>query len=178
LAWHRGCILLGSQGETNMKLKALFTTLVLGSSLCASVAVARPVSAPIVRDHRAPAIESCGPVYTPPVYQPRPLPPVYPSWMTLGGVDTITDGEMSFRVGKIAREFSTLKLQSTAGKSLIYRVQIQFTNGRTQTVELNRYLNAANPTITIDLDGRMRGIAEVTVIGRNARQSAFQVLAI
>lgn len=169
-----------------MKLKALITMLVLGTSSVASVAAPRPVPAPIVRDHRtqpAPVFQPTPvhlpPVYRPPVYQPRPLPPVQrPSWVTLGGVHQITDGAMTFRVGRLARGFSTLKLQSAAGKSLIQRVLIQFMNGRTQTVELGRYLNASNPTITIDLAGRTRSIAKVTVIGRNARQSAFRVLAI
>jgi hypothetical protein len=161
-----------------MKLKALLTMLVLGTS---SIAVASPTPAPIVRDHRtqpAPVFQPT-PVHLPPVYQPRPMPPVQrPSWVTLGGVHQITDGAMTFRVGRLARGFSTLKLQSAAGKSLIQRVLIQFMNGRTQTVELGRYLNASNPTITIDLAGGTRSIAKVTVIGRNARQSAFRVLAI
>jgi hypothetical protein len=128
-----------------------------------------------------------------PIYQPAPRPvyqpaqrPYYPgayhrsSWVTLGGINHIVDGEMSFWPGRFRGEqqFSTLKLQSDAGKSLIYRVQIQFQNGRTQVVELNQYLNASNPSITIDLAGRARSIAKVTVVGRNARQSAYRVLAI
>lgn len=177
-----------------MKLKALITTLVLGSSSVASVAVARPVHAPInapmVRDHRAPAAEDCGPVHTrpAPIYQPAhdPTPIYQPAnprsrWVTLGSVDHVVNGEVSFRVGRFGRDdqqFRALKLSSEAGKSLIQRVLIRFTNGRTQVVEVNEYLNASNPSIKIDLDGRARSIAKVTVIGRNARQSAYRVLAI
>jgi hypothetical protein len=187
-----------------MNLKALITTLVLGSS---SVAMAHPVSAPIV-DTRAPVADDCdhmhqapAPVYQPaPIYQPAPQPapvylpvrqpmppqpaPIYQEgpyqwgWTTLGGVSQIADGAMAFRVGRSGEQFSKLKLQSDAGKSLISRVLIQFTNGRTQAVEVNQYLTASNPAITIDLDGRARAIAKVTVIGRNARQSAYRVLAI
>jgi hypothetical protein len=177
-----------------MNLKALITTFVLGSS---SVAMAHPGHAPTVRDHRAPV--NHGPVYHEPVYQPpiyqqpgyqRPIrheapyyrSPFYrPAWVMLGSVDEIVDGEMSFRVGRYAhaRQFTTLKLQSQGGKSLINRVLIQFANGRTQVVELNQYLTAGNPSITIDLRGHQaRAVAKVTVIGRNARQSAFRVLAI
>ena len=175
-----------------MNIKALITTLVLGSS---SVAMARPV-API-NDRPIPVEPDGGPGYMPaprPYYQPAPRPiyqpapqPYYPgayhhraSWVTLGGVSHIVDGEMSFRPGRFRGEqqFSTLRLQSDAGKSLIYRVLIQFQNGRTQVVELNQYLNASNPSIQIDLNGRARSIAKVTVVGRNARQSAYRVLAI
>jgi hypothetical protein len=166
-----------------MNIKALITTLVLGSS---SVAMARPV-API-HDRPIPVEPDGGPGYMPaprPIYQPAPRP-YYPgayhraSWTTLGGVSHIVDGEMSFRPARFRGEqqFSTLKLQSDAGKSLIYRVLIQFQNGRTQVVELNQYLNASNPSIQIDLNGRARSIAKVTVVGRNARQSAYRVLAI
>jgi hypothetical protein len=154
------------EGELNMMLKALITTLVLGTS---SVAMARPVA----------------PNYQPtPVYQPYRPAPVYrapahrSSWVTLGSVNHIANGEMSFWMGRTMNErFSTLKLKSGAGKSLIQRVLIQFANGRTQTVDVNQYLNASNPTITIDLQGRERAISKVTVIGRNARQSSFSVLA-
>src|SRR5689334_6001040 len=85
-AWHRGCTRDLSQGDFDMQLKALITTLVLGSS---SIAMAHPVSAPVpapvIRDHRAPApiSDDCGPAIQPmppqpaPVYQPvyRPMPP-------------------------------------------------------------------------------------------------------
>jgi hypothetical protein len=176
------------EGEQAMNLKALITTLVLGSSSVASVAVAHPVNAPIdapvnapiVRDHRAPAAEDCGPVHTrpAPIYQPASH---RSRWVTLGSVDDVVDGAVSFRVGRFSRggqQFRALKLSSEAGKSLIQRVLIRFANGRTQVVEVNEYLNASNPSITIDLDGRARSIAKVTVIGRNARQSAYRVLAI
>lgn len=189
-----------------MNLKALITTFVLGSSsVASSVAMAHPVAAPapeaIIRDHRAGA-EDCAPssipaapVYQAPVYQvPRAPGPIYtpapiytPSmyrperhraaWITLGSVDRVADGQVTFRVARGVEPLSKLKLQSDAGKALIQRVLIQFGNGRTQTVEVNRYLNAANPTIMIDLAGRERAVAKVTVIGRNARQSAYRVLA-
>ena len=197
-----------------MKLKALITTLVLGSS---SVALAHPVSTAVIRDHRAPVVQvqaqaqaqanfalghthtrpapvyqptqQPAPIYRPaPIYQPTPvrMPAPYPapyhgtsSWTTLGGINWIADGEMAFRVNRLGGErFSQLKLQSDAGKSLIYRVMIEFANGRTQTIEVNQYLTAKNPTIKIDLAGRTRAIAKVTVVGRNARQSAYRVLAI
>ncbi len=162
-----------------MKLTALITTLVLGSS---SVAMARP-AAPIVRDHRPP-VQYPAPVYQPapqpaPIYRPAPdyRRPHHRSWVTLGGINYQIDGEMQFR-GRYGQRFSTLKLQTAGGKALIYRVLVQFQNGRTQVVELNQYLRASNPTITIDLKGQERAIAKVTVIGRNAPNSAYRVLAI
>lgn len=187
-----------------MNLKALITTFVLGSS---SVAMAHPVSAPVSAPvpapvpapvyqpttqpiYRGPMPPQYAPGYEPTVYQPRVYEPtvhqprVYEpyrhraAWTTLGGVNQIADGAMAFRVGRFGEQFSTLRLQSDAGKSLIQRVMIRFADGRTQVVEVNQYLNASNPAITIDLDGRARQIAKVTVIGRNARQSAYRVLAI
>ena len=166
-----------------MNLKALITTFVLGSS---SVAMAHPVSAPVYQPtaqpiYRRPMPPQYAPGYQPTVYQPTVYEPYHhhrASWTTLGAVNQIADGAMAFRVGRFGEQFSTLKLQSDAGKSLIQRVMIRFADGRTQVVEVNQYLNASNPTITIDLDGRARQVAKVTVIGRNARQSAYRVLAI
>jgi hypothetical protein len=148
--------------EIVMNIKALVTMFVLGSS---SVAMAHPVSytgvegAPIVaRDHRTTFV---------------------PQWTTLGTATQVTSGAMQFRVSPSLGKFSTLRLQTESGKSLINRVEIKFANGATQVVALNRYLTAANPRITIDLDGDWaRSIRKVTVIGRNARQSSFDVLAI
>ncbi|HSK05025.1 MAG TPA: hypothetical protein VK932_27440, partial [Kofleriaceae bacterium] len=108
-------------------------------------------------------------------------PPFVPLWATLGTESRIIDGAMSFRVDPRLRSarFTALKLQSSAGKSLIHRVEIQFANGRKQIVALNQYLTAASPTITIDLAGdAARSIRNVTVVGRNARQSSYSVLAI
>jgi len=165
-----------------MNIKALITTLVLGSSsVASSVAMAHPVSAPVVQPVAQPVYQ---PLYRAPM--PAPYEPTYQpgyrrsSWVSLGGVNYIVDGQMSFRLGRTglaSERFSTLQLQTQAGKSLIQRVLIQFGNGRTQVVEVNQYLNASNPTITIDLEGRARTISKVTVVGRNARQSAYRVLA-
>ena len=158
-----------------MNIKALITLLVLGSS---SVALARPVAysgqegAPSVRDHRAPAP---APAYDGSFRSP---PPFVPPWVTLGTERRMVNGEMAFRVHPSFGRFSTLRLQTTAGKSLIYQVKIQFPNGAVQTVALNQYLDAANPTITVDLDGSWaRSIKKVTVVGRNARGSSFNVQA-
>lgn len=160
-----------------MNIKALITTVILGSS---SVAMARPVVVSThadaqltIRDHRAPQPQ---PQYG---FQAWRRPAPRPMWMTLGSINQITDGNMSFAVRQSAGRLSTLKLQTGAGKSLIYRVLVQFASGATQTVELNQYLNAANPTITIDLAGASaRAVTNVTVVGRNARLSSYSVLAI
>ena len=147
-----------------MNIKVLITMLVLGSS---SVAMAHPVSysgfegAPVsIRDHRI-------------------TPTFVPQWTTLGTENQIANGAVKFRVNAWSSKFSMLRLQTTAGKSLINRVEIQFGNGAKQVVALNQYLTASNPRITIDLDGdQARSIRSVTVIGKNARQSAYSVLAI
>src|SRR5262249_8971941 len=156
--------------------KALITLLVLGSS---SVAMAHPVSysgiegaSVVVRDHRMPAPA--------PAYEGSFRSPVFvPQWTTLGTESQIASGAMKFHVSPSVGKFTMLKLQTAAGKSLINRVEIKFANGATQVVALNQYLTAANPRITIDLDGdSARSIRNVTVVGKNARQSSFSVLAI
>lgn len=147
-------------------LKALITTLfVVGT---ASVAVAGPA----VRDHRT------APAYQPDVHAKHRSGPIRPVWTTLGGVYRPTDGAVSFRVSPAANRFTTLRLQSASGKSLIQRVRIQFANGGQQVVNLNRYISPENPIITIDLKGQARNITQVTVVGRNARASSYNVLAI
>lgn len=160
-----------------MNIKALVTMLVLGSS---SVAMARPVTAsgyagaPIVRDHRDHRAPAPAPAYEGTSHSP----PFVPLWVTLGTQSRIADGEMAFRVGPRLGRFSVLKLQSSSGKSLIKRVEIRFTDGRTQVVALDRYLSSSNRTIMIDLAGEWsRSIRNITVVGRNARSSAFTVLA-
>jgi hypothetical protein len=163
-----------------MNIKALITTLlVLGSSsmaLAARPAVPGTAGAPVVRDHRAPT--------------PAPAPaPAYggshhnrrfaPMWVTLGAESRMMNGEVAFRVSPSLGRFTTLKLQSSSGKSFIHQVKIRFASGRTQVVALDRYLTAGSPAITIDLAGdHARAIRSVTVVGRNARYSAFKVLAI
>ena len=187
-----------------MNLKALITSLcILGSS---AAAMARPVTitasahaswsygapAPIVRDHRAPRVlhtrdtwsapnpgAVCGPAEA-----PAAPPPFVPQWTTLGTVNQIVDGEMAFRVAPSERRgapYSLVKLQWASGKALVYRVKIQFASGRTQEVAINKYLNASTPVLSVDVarEGRDASpITSVTIIGRNARQSAFSVLAI
>ena len=146
-----------------MNIKALITMLVLGSS---SVAMAHPVSqvdfegAPVVtRDHRS--------------------PPFVPQWTTLGTTSQSGNGAMKFYASPSAGKFTMLRLQTTAGKAFIKQVEIKFAGGATQVVALNQYLNAANPIITIDLDGnRGRSIRNVTVVAKNTRQSSFRVQAI
>ncbi len=165
-----------------MNLKALITMLVLGSS---SVAMARPVTVSghagasiTIRDHRDYRAPAPAPVYGGSYRSP---PPFVPQWTTLGTESRIVDGQTSFFVSPYLRanRFSMLKLQSSSGKSLIYRVEIQFANGRTQVVEINKYLNAGSPLIALDLAGEgSRSIRKVTVVGRNARQSSYSVLAI
>lgn len=173
-----------------MKLATLITTLVLGSS---SVAMASPDAvttypypAPVTYPAPATQYPAPAPAYRPeyrpdyrPDYRPQPSWGRPSRWVTLGTVNHIVDGEMAFHVNSHQSEFRTLRLQNLGGKSLIYRVEIEFENGRTRTVEVNQYLTASNPSITVNVPGRRSfDVAKVTVIGRNARQSAYRVLAI
>src|SRR5262245_29570894 len=134
-----------------MNIKALITTLVLGSS---SVAMARPVSPEFVRDHRAhPApADDCNDdtVQTLPAPAPRPVyqtgtwnRPVNWNWnggyyrqpapMLLGsGLHFANDGRTFLHVGADKGLFNTVRIDGFTGRTLIEQVVIEFEGGQVQ----------------------------------------------
>jgi hypothetical protein len=154
-----------------MSIKSLIAAaLVVGSS---SVALANPV------------VSSVEPARTYPVYNGRvihhgpiinPLPLSRP--MLVGTESRIFKGTETFWVGAQMGRFQTLKLETEGFKSFVTDVKIHFTDGHTQTVWLNEYINSRNPCVTIDLDGaRPRGIQSIEFTGANARQSTLKLVA-
>lgn len=174
-----------------MSLKALITTLVIGSS---SVALA----APTVRDHRttdySPTIDHRNaidihasadirfqqrqrpvrpmpPVYTPPVY-------VAPTWVTLAN-DMQVNGRTSIKVAPTERQFTKLELRAEQGNTSIDKVMIVFGNGRSQVVDLKTKLGKRDSRVSIDLNGNARSIERIVLVGRsNGRRASLDVLAI
>lgn len=163
-----------------MKIKALITTLVLGSS---SVAMARPVSPESVRDHRTVIEDDCNDVHTlpapAPVYQGRwnRTRPVnwntsgnyyhQPAPMLLGsGLHFSGDGRTFLAVGLDKGRFTTVRLDGFTGRTLIQQVAIEFEGGQVQVVRsLDRVLDGSRP-LMLDLDGGARRIARVVVYGK------------
>src|SRR5690242_14610347 len=104
-----------------MKIKALITTLVLGTSSLA-------VAAPAVRDHRTPVVAPA-----PAAFWHRPAPrPMYP--VTLASSQTV-NGRDVIRVSAAQRAFTKLELRSTKGRTKLDKVMITFANGGTQLID-------------------------------------------
>lgn len=159
-----------------MSLKSIIAAVVVvGSS---SVALAAPSNYFTQTSIHAPS-ERIAYVTQHPVAQPDPCAPAPKREVTLGTESRIWKGTETFRVGQYKGQFETVKLESQGFKSHIDNVTIRFANGRSQTVALDRYINAANPCLTIDLAGNNpRTIESITVTGANARQSSFSIVAV
>jgi hypothetical protein len=180
----------------HMSLKALITTLVLGSS---SVALA----APVVRDHRthepAPTRISSGsvdhrssidiyatadisvrPRPTPMPPAPAPMPPQL-SWVLLAN-DAKVAGRTTIKIAQGTRAFTKLELRAQGnGNAQIEKVLITFGNGQTQTVNVHKRLSKYDSSFSIDLTGNTRFISKVVLVGKgNAgrRGASVDVLAI
>jgi len=143
-----------------MKLKATIIALVLGSS---SVAFAAPTFEQAY-EHRT--LPSLGTGFLSHVVE-KPAPMVLANDTHLG--------RATINVAT-PRPFNKLELRSSEGRSTIDRVLIQFGNGRTRTVKLDRIVDGKK-TITIDLPGDSRLIKRIVVIGSSKRHASVDVFA-
>lgn len=171
--------------EMHMSLKALITTIVLGSS---SVALA----APVVRDHRTPAPAPITTIdhrntidinasaqlrFGRPGYHPAPRPQPL-SWVSLAN-DTKVNGRTAIKVAQGTRAFTKLELRAQQGNTKIDRVLITYGNGKTQTIDLNKRLSKFQSAVSIDLNGSSRFVTKVVLVGKsNGRRASVDVLAI
>jgi hypothetical protein len=145
-----------------MKIKALITMLVLGSS---SLALAEPTRIDArqdaqvdVRDHRDAN------------WNDRDhRGPVAPAWITLAS-SWLRDGRTVLPINPRSGRFSTLKIEST-GSARISAVMVEFANGQTQFVKVAQQLGSHQP-ITIDLAGNKRGIKRVVLTSHASRRGA------
>jgi hypothetical protein len=142
-----------------MKIKALITTLVLGSSSLA-------VAAPAVRDHRAPVV---APLWHRPA--PRPLRPV-----TLATSQNVKGREV-IRVSTSQRAFTKLELQSKKGRTKLDKVMITFANGGTQLIDCNALIKNGQK-YSIDLKGNARNIKSITLVGKSGKRALLDVVAV
>jgi hypothetical protein len=173
-----------------MKIKALVTVLVLGSSSLALADHTAPAYAPTVRDHRHPA-PLPAPVVTPPVITaPAVVAPVAVEgrfrfgWKQLRPVlladNTRVSGWSMINVASTTRAFTKLELKANAGKTDLDRVMITFGNGQRQIVSLRGNKDGkitASKSLTIDLEGGSRNIKSVMLIGNSGRRASIDVLA-
>jgi hypothetical protein len=165
-----------------MKIKALITTLVLGSS---SLALAAPAyNGPAVRDHR-----------TLPAPRPAPLPaPTAQARFNFGFAwhrpvarplllanNTRVAGMEDISVAQGRRAFTKLELKANSGRTNLELVVIRFANGQSQTVNLRGNQNGvikAGKSVTIDLAGNARYIQSIKLIGKSGRRASIDVLAL
>jgi hypothetical protein len=162
-----------------MNIKALITTLVLGSSSLAfadhyegSYAPA-PATAPAVRDHRM----------LPPTPAPAPVQQSWGGWHkpvlqpVLLADNTRVTGRALIQVPTSTRAFTKLELKSNNGRTSIDRVVIVFGNGQRQVAKLGSIVNGKG-SLTIDLDGGARNIKSIMLVGNSARRGSIDVLAV
>ncbi|HUS29065.1 MAG TPA: hypothetical protein VMZ53_11160 [Kofleriaceae bacterium] len=139
-----------------MSLKAIITTLVLGSS---SVALAAP-SAPVPT--LQPALWMRHVVET-----PKPI--LLASSARINGRDIIKVNDL--------RPFTKLELRAKLGRTNVDKIVITFANGQTQTINCNRALHA-NQSFSIDLAGNQRNLKKIVLVGKSGRRASVDVLAI
>lgn len=152
-----------------MKINALITTLILGTSSLA-------LAAPTVRDHRtlpapAPVVQArAGFAWHKPIARPLLL-----------ANNTHVAGRSVISVAPGTRAFTRLELKGNSGRTNIDRVLITFGNGQTQIINLAGKLNGvvnAGKSVTIDLAGNARFIKTITLVGKSGRRASIDVLAV
>jgi hypothetical protein len=158
-----------------MKIKALVTALVLGSS---SVALADHTVAqapqPMVRDHRAPIAQPLKPA---PVQQSYGF-----GWQRWARPQLLVDnahlaGRTLVSMPASYRSFTKLELRSNNGRTSIDRVVITFGNGQRQVIALNATVTGKN-SVKIDLPGGSRNIKSVVLLGNSHRRATIDVLGV
>jgi hypothetical protein len=169
------------EGETVMNIKALITTLVLGSS---SIALADPSwsagvsmnasvasNGDIVRDHRDIVRDHREPL-------PAPVLAVddrRDGWFELTQPTRIERGRETITVDANKR-FSLLQLRGDGGFTRIHKVAIVFKNGQEQVVKTDATLGSYNPALTIQLQKRGK-VSRIVVYGESGHGARYRVLA-
>jgi hypothetical protein len=143
-----------------MNIKAVVTTLILGSS---SLALAQPT----VRDHREQTYQ--------PAYQAQFRPAPRPRAIVLAN-NTRLQGRDVIRVNDL-RAFTKLELRSQAGRTQLDKVLITFGNGQSQVIDCNKVLNGSE-SFSIDLAGNARNIKKIVLVGKSGRRAAIDVIAV
>ena len=180
-----------------MSIKAIITTLILGTS---SIAGANPLSVGFTGS----ASVSVGSRYQTPVYQTpvnvrdhrtnnynfRRYDRGYDhyeqqqTWMTLGTVNTeLTRESVEFGVNP---RYATnqIMLASNGGKTRVLSVELKFANGRTQLIQTDRYLGEQGTDSTIGASNQFmfnipqgQRLASIVITASKPLGSSFSVYA-
>lgn len=153
-----------------MKIKALVTMLVLGTS---SVAMARPAAppafAPEVRDHRDLRDRDTR------------TPPRFERWSLLAS-SHLSRGRAIVPVN--TTKIDKLKLELVGPGSLfVDKLVVTFRNGRSQTIEVDKWVTQRSFAAIVDLEGANRKVTSIAVHGRGNGSgfragASFKLLAI
>ncbi len=154
------------------KIKTLIATLVLGTS---SVAMAdsslsfhanaswgTPMSAPVVRDHRTSLATYQAPTR------------VRGTWISLAEPMNLARGRGVIDIDS-QLPLNQIRLQSAWGQAFISTVTVQYTNGASQVVTLNQWIDSDNPLAQFNLN-RTAQVDSIFISGsRGMRSGKFQV---
>ena len=173
-----------------MRIKALLSTLILGSTL-AGVASASPM----VRDHR---YEPAPVRYRAPVnygYQVTANNTVIPytygndpcvkgiarnEWMTLArGLRLPYGSESQISIRANGQPLRSIELQATAGSNYIRAVHVELNDGREITLPTDRTVRInAEPNLRLDLGADAQvGVRRIEIIGSSTPNGLVRVLA-
>ncbi|HVK86319.1 MAG TPA: hypothetical protein VM513_19500 [Kofleriaceae bacterium] len=149
------------------KIKALITTLVLGTSSLAMAdsTVAYKTTASAVRDHRN---------------EVRPMPahamyrlPNRAAWVALSTPTMLHEGRNAIKLATPSR-YSQLRLQATAGRSYISSVIVRFADGTRQEIAVNKALDARSPMLNLSISSRA-SVDRVVIKGSTNRRASVQL---
>lgn len=169
-----------------MKISALITTLVLGSSSLAMAQSGRAWRGEHARfSDQTPGSRYEGPVRDRPVLRDDDDATWYggartyrATWVSLTEPTQLQRGRELIPVSPRAGTFTQLRLQATSGETFVAAVKVRFTDGTTQVKELRRTIDAGSPLAELELDRNQRRIAQITVYGDSSDDGAYQIFGI
>jgi len=144
-----------------MNIKALVTLIVLGSSSVAMARPAAPTYAPEVRDHR--------------------MPPRFERWSQIATGQLVRGRDL---VQVNAAQIDKLKVELVGTGSLfVDKLVISFGNGRSQTIEVDKWITQRSASAIVDVKGANRKITSIAVYGRGTGSgfragASFKLLAL
>jgi hypothetical protein len=167
-----------------MKIKMLITALLIGTSTMASVAVAQPVyrnDSSYHRRHDDGRWNRGRANRVPRGYNDRgynnDLRYNNGQWVTLvAPVPTVRDRQF-ITIGPEQGRFDRVRLDMVRGDAFIQQIAVEYMNGRTQVVPINRRVDRRDGSVVIPLDGSERAIKRVIVYTDDRSRGAYTLMA-
>jgi hypothetical protein len=149
------------------KIKALITTLVLGTSsiAMADTNVAFKTTTSAVRDHRDEVTPMASPWLRHAAYRP--------AWVALSTPTMLHEGRNAIKLATPSR-YSQLRLQATAGRSYISSIIVRFADGTRQEIAVNQMIDARSPMLNLSISSRA-SVDRVVIKGSTNRRASVQL---